>query len=436
MKLQLSQNELNRLLPADPPVNAHCRRVAALAREIAPAMRLAPRYCVILNQAALLHHTPALSLDPQSLRKVMIEVLPGGEAPRNVSPGCNLRVPEDLEAALRAFRGGVREEPNHRIRKAVEILTFSDLLDEQLEFLWLQPDGSVWERLASLRETFEFDVVETAEQVLSSKFRGPGQRGWELPVQALVAQDTVATLTVNRDCDLRVLRALAERDPVLCGMLVQAANSARYARRVPAKSAQQAISFLGADISRCLLLTLALKTIFVSSRFVNLWRHAVASASFCERLAEQTGFLPAEEALLLGLVHDIGTVAMCQQPRGGALRQARLSEQGLPQLYTEQLQFGVDHATIGAEVLESWRFPEYMVEAVRFHHRPADTSSGAAALLYLAEFWSESDGGYLAEDLPSLCHWNAALHRTGWTMETLAKAGRKTGSLTELLGVG
>jgi putative nucleotidyltransferase with HDIG domain len=184
------------------------------------------------------------------------------------------------------------------------------------------------------------------------------------------------------------------------------------------------------------LLTLALKSIFVSGRFVNLWCHCVTTAAFCERLAEQTGCSPVPEALLLGLVHDIGTVAMAKQPRDGALRHARLAERGLPQMYIEQLQFGLDHADIGAEVLQSWCFPEHMIEAVRFHHRPADSQSSSAALLYLAEFWSEAREDARGEDLPSLRHWNAALNRIGCTMETLAFAGQKRGSMTELLGVG
>src|SRR5689334_8169126 len=147
MKLQLSQDELSRLLPTEPALTAHCRRVAALAMEIAPAMMIPPRYRVVLEQAAMLHHKPAVSLDSDSLRKVIADVIPQEAARKSNACRASRSLPEDIEAVLRAMRGRVRSEPDHRIRKIVEILILSDLLDEQLEFLSLEPGGSIWDRL-------------------------------------------------------------------------------------------------------------------------------------------------------------------------------------------------------------------------------------------------------------------------------------------------
>src|SRR5262249_20289378 len=158
------------------------------------------------------------------------------------------------------------------------------------------------------------------------------------------------------------------------------------------------------ETTRTLLLTLAVKAIFVSARLSELWRHSVQMASLCESLGHATGFLAPEEALLPGLVHGIGTVAMQPQPREAANKAPNLSGKGLRQVYLERMQFGLDHADAGAEVLQSWSFPPSMIEAVRYHHRPADTDSRHAAVLYMAEFWLESENG-LGEDLPSLRHW-------------------------------
>ena len=62
--------------------------------------------------------------------------------------------------------------------------------------------------------------------------------------------------------------------------------------------------------------------------------------------------------------------------------------------------------------------------------RPADSTSPAASLLYLAEFWSETD-----EDLPSARHMNAALARTGTSLETLARVQYMDHSLEHMLTV-
>jgi putative nucleotidyltransferase with HDIG domain len=346
-----------------------------------------------------------------------------------VGPAPPLRqLPEEIASALRAFHGRLRAEPDERIRKVVELMIAANLLDEHMESVSLDPGAPVWERLFEVRQTFEFDVIQAAHEALASRFHRPGAQGWNLPVQAAVAQEVVATLTNSKEVELPVLTALAERDPVLAGMIIRAANSALYARHTPAKSVQQAASFLGGEATRTLLLTLAVKAIFVSARLLELWRHSVLMASICEALAHDTGFLAPEEALLLGLVHDVGTVAMQQQPREAASRFTRLAEKGFPQIYIERMQFGLDHADAGAEVLESWRFPTPMIEAVRYHHRPAETDSRNAAVLYMAEFWLESENG-LGEDLPSLRQWREASERTGWSTETLMRAGRRKSTM-------
>jgi hypothetical protein len=58
---------------------------------------------------------------------------------------------------------------------------------------------------------------------------------------------------------------------------------------------------------------------------------------------------------------------------------------------------GIDHAEIGARVLESWGLAETVCEAVRQHHRSQPGIGALGALLQLCE---EIAGA--GEDLPSL----------------------------------
>jgi HD-like signal output (HDOD) protein len=129
-------------------------------------------------------------------------------------------------------------------------------------------------------------------------------------------------------------------------------------------------------------------------------------------------------------VHDIGRVASLRHSPSANGAFARLTEQGCPPLYTEQLLFGEGHDEIGARILESWGFAEDLVEAVRAHHGPADSDSPAAAGLYLAEFWSATD-----EDLPSARHLQRAQRRLGCSIEMLGDAARSEHPLSELLRV-
>ena len=61
---------------------------------------------------------------------------------------------------------------------------------------------------------------------------------------------------------------------------------------------------------------------------------------------------------------------------------------------------------IGASALERWRFPPHLVEAVRFHHKPEQTESPLAAVLYLMERSINPQ-----EAPPSLARSKAAMDR-------------------------
>jgi putative nucleotidyltransferase with HDIG domain len=223
---------------------------------------------------------------------------------------------------------------------------------------------------------------------------------------------------------------VANRDPVLAGRLVQTANAALFARRSRVRSVAEAVAFIGADTTRKVLMALALEPMFLSAKLHSLWRHSLWAAQFCEGVARATGFMLPDDAMLLGLVHDIGSVSVQSQRRDILCKAARLSDRGCPAVYVERLLLGKDHGEIGAQILASWDFDDELIEAVRYHHQPADTDLAAASVLHVAEFWAET-----GEDMCSIRHLSLALSNTGCSNEILARAERFQGSLSDLLRV-
>jgi HD-like signal output (HDOD) protein len=286
---------------------------------------------------------------------------------------------------------------------------------------------AIWEELAGLRGMFSPDVVEAGAKAFPGTSSIFANQIWDFPVQAVAAKDVLQTLT-TKEHDFDSLAALAGRDPILAGNLIKAANSALYGRANPVRSIPEAVGFLGTDITRDLLMALALRPMFLSAGLLAVWKHSLAISRFCQGLACATDCLPPGEALLLGLMHDVGRVALPSQGRQIMDAHARLVEGGCPAAYVERLLFGKSHAEIGAELLVSWLFPQTMVEAVSLHHRPANSSLAGTAALYLAEFWSEED-----EDLPSIRHLASAFSLLGCSMEILEKTARFRGSLAPLL---
>jgi putative nucleotidyltransferase with HDIG domain len=431
MRLRLTSADLQRLMPADPATAAHCRRVAALAREIAGRLSMSWRSVETLEQSAMLHHTAPILFNHGSVARLLRDVMPpqDGALRRN---GGDLSIPEVQAAVLDEFHGQGRRrgEAERGTRRMAEILELSNLLDEQCESLdWdCRPITEIWVQLEGLRGIIDPEVLAAAREALDAPFRLGKPGAWALPVDTTAAGDVIRGLRENPGLDVGPLTRLASRDAVMAARVVSLANSAWYGRRSPARTVGQAIAYIGAEAASKVLLALAVKPLFASAKLSELWRHSVSMAAFCESLARAAEFLNADTALLLGLVHDVGRVAIQTRPAGAMAAYTRLAERTCPTVLVEQMLFGEDHGEIGAGILESWNFPADLVEAVRHHHHPAISSSPGSAGLYVAEFWSESE-----EDLPSARQLGAALSRIGCSMETLAQVQRSARNLSDLL---
>jgi HD-like signal output (HDOD) protein len=93
-------------------------------------------------------------------------------------------------------------------------------------------------------------------------------------------------------------------------------------------------------------------------------------------------------------------------PKAAAAVRDRLIRSGCELSVAELIVCGMDHAEAGALVLRHWGLPDRFIEAVLFHHQPQQTESNLAALLYLVEFWTDSE-----EDPASNVRLQAALQR-------------------------
>ncbi|HLI83460.1 MAG TPA: HDOD domain-containing protein [Bryobacteraceae bacterium] len=428
MRFRIPQRELSALLPAEPGLNAHCRRVAALSREIATAVPLSGRLFPLLEQAALLHHNRSLTWDQPALDRLLRDVF--SQPHWDEKKGRDQRLPEEFAALLSAFHVFPRASADREIGLAAEILAVANFLDEHVEFsAW---DCNTMGNLSEVVEELGGLIHPNVREALHKAFRS-----WRfsldtgrLPVQIGIIKELLALLEDTAP-EVGKLAALAGRDPVIAASLVQSANSGFHGRGRTIQSTRQAIMHIGIDESRRLLLALAIRPIFASGNLRGIWRHSLWMAEFMEAFVRGQDLMDPEEALFLGLVHDVGRLAFQSAPQSIAGAFARLSQGGCPVTYTEQLLFGSDHAELGAAILSLFQVPRQIMEAVEFHHRPAVSDSPLAAALYLGEYISDSE-----EDLPSTVHLDAALARTQCPLPKLIELGKTGGgAFTTLLNV-
>lgn len=410
---------------------AHCRRVAALSLEISYRLRLPASGNQLLEQAALLHHFPPALLAAASCSRLLADLYgsqagaPGGagwlEASGQPHAG----------AVLKALRGGGRACAEDRISLFARIVELSDLFDEQIEFLpyayrtveqvldelrWMAQDGfcnpAVVAALTSLPRTPRQQLVESV---------------YRLPVFPAAALQALA-LASEQEVDFQFLEKLASSDQVLAGSLIKVANSARFSPARSIASIRQAISYIGLEAARKILMAAVLEPLFGSANLCHLWRHSLEAAQFCERLARETGRHDPEEAFLAGLVHDVGRLALGRLSGETAAAYQRLLAKGCAPVFAELALLRFDHAELSGDILRVWNFPNHLVEAVRRHHAPEQSEAALASLLYTSECWLESE-----EDLPSAVRWEEAMRRTGLSFERLNALGPAAGLLDALI---
>ena len=371
---------------------AHGRRTAALAVELGRRVGVPAEP---LAQAAKLHHSLEPLLHSSGLGRLAWQVVVGDDA-----------------------------------RRVADIVQVCNLVDEQLEALEFE-HKEVETILEEIQSFAAFEGFDPALVDHLRDMRRPDLTGdLQLPVESAAARLVFRTLRADRDYEIRELEALAMRDPVLAGALLGVANSALYGRTQRVSTVGRAIASVGVLASRKVMLAAAMRPMFASAGLSRIWSHSLSAAPFCSALAGHTGLLSAEEGLLLGLVHDIGAVAIQFLPRETLATCRNLVEGGCPPAYAERLLLGRDHGEIGAGLIEAWQFPDEFIESVRFHHQPERSASKLASLAYLAEFWSGLD-----EDLPSFGRVEACLARVGLTLENLMELGRQDPTLRVLKSV-
>lgn len=175
------------------------------------------------------------------------------------------------------------------------------------------------------------------------------------------------------------LGSIVQRDMGLTARVLAAVNSAIHGLRRTIVDPGEAASLMGLDALQSLILSVetmnrfddkALKHFTVES----VWQrsHQVAKAARAILEAERCDKRMVEEGYLAGLMHDCGELllATCRADRFEFARTLALRDGALRHDLEARL-FGVDHAHIGAHLMQRFGLPQGVIEAVAFHHEPS-----------------------------------------------------------------
>jgi len=182
----------------------------------------------------------------------------------------------------------------------------------------LRLDRRVYEILQEQQSKSGYEVKETelddTESALFAEVYSACVEGkLDLPALPEVAVKIQAAMK-DPDVDIKRLAGIVSLDIAITAGLVRAASSAAYGSGNPVKSVRDAIVRLGLVAARRLALTIAMQQIFRSNsrplqrRMQELWDRSVNVSVLSFVLARCSEGLDPEQALLAGLLHDVGSL--------------------------------------------------------------------------------------------------------------------------------
>ncbi len=212
----------------------------------------------------------------------------------------------------------------------------------------------------------------------------------KLPPFPQVAQK-VMTLLENPDVAVSSLVEVVQMDPSLTAGVLKAVNSPIYGLVRKVDNLAQALALLGNKTFSEVVFASA------SAQLLNkeqpgydldqgdLWKHSLSVAMMTQVICEHVGRTPSSALYTAALLHDIGKVALSRFVHSKYQQILKEVERGVPFLEAERSALGLDHAELGARMVQDWNFSPEMAELIVFHHDPSPRLHNTdLAALYVA----------------------------------------------------
>lgn len=153
---------------------------------------------------------------------------------------------------------------------------------------------------------------------------------------------------------------IIQLDPVISAKLIEVANCPLYVSISPAKSCFEAVKRIGLNATRSLVISLSIKNIFssksplIKKQLDQEWKNSIYLSSLCFVLASADKQINPEEALLAGLIADIGIIPFLNFV--AKLPADYYNEEEIKQAIP------IVKGIVGMTILEKWEFSEDFIK--------------------------------------------------------------------------
>ena len=188
------------------------------------------------------------------------------------------------------------------------------------------------------------------------------------------------------------LESIIGNDVALASKLLSLANSAYYGFPQRITTIRHAVVLIGFKELQFLALGTGLAEVFDLGKAPRgfsaeaLWVHCMAVAWTARCIAEAARQENPGEAMISGLLHDVGKFVLASYLREDLARLLELEEGGMP-YYRAEEELDLEHTLIGYWLAKRWSLPEVHTAVIRRHHHPqmGDPYVKAVCIVALAD---------------------------------------------------
>ncbi len=191
----------------------------------------------------------------------------------------------------------------------------------------------------------------------------------------------VSQILEDPNHNARQLGDIISHDPALTARILRIVNSAYYSLASKIELVSRAVSVIGEDDLRNLVLATSAVDTFkrIPNQLIDIdlfWRHSVHTGIVSRLLSKHCNILHGERLFVAGMLHDIGKLVLY-------FKEPELSQKVLiaaadsdGQLFRSEKEIiGFTHGDVGAALIDAWKLSDTLREVVAFHHTPLKAKS-------------------------------------------------------------
>ena len=219
-----------------------------------------------------------------------------------------------------------------------------------------------------------FEITQSLDEESAFRIKRLLEGGVRIPAQPRVL-DELRKLMQRKEMDVRPLAKVINQDPGLTAILFKVVGNSAYRQHPPLTTVEEILHAVGVRQTFNIVQAISLAGLGDIRKnrqvYEAFWArsHTIAQLAMLiadERIAVCNIF--PDQAYLAGVFHDCG-VPLLMQRFPTYCQEMRLGEAGRwTDLAEEDRKFNTDHCVIGYLVARHWCLPDFICDAIRYHH--------------------------------------------------------------------